>query len=87
MPRRVRGRLVRAVEVLGDSPLIIFHSDPRNFLPLGIGGAVVDLIGNIHMPVDSRGDPGRGAASAGAQQASNLAHAVLLVVAKSGDDL
>ena len=76
-----------AVEVLGYSPLVIFHSDPRDFLSLGIGGAVVDLVGDIHVPVDARGDPGRGAASAGAQQASDLAHAVLLVVAESCDDL
>src|SRR3990172_7685133 len=74
------------IEILSDPSLVVFDPHPGNLLPLRIGGAVPHLVGNIHMPVDSCGDPGGGAATTDTQQASNLAYAVLLVVAKSGDD-
>ncbi len=74
------------IEILRDPSLAVFDPHPGNLLPLRIRGAVPHLVGNIHVPVDSCGDPGGWAAPADAQQASNLPYAVFLVVAKSGDD-
>src|SRR3972149_9602624 len=72
------------IEILSNPSLVVFDPHPGNFLPLRIGGAVPHLVGNIHVPVDPRGDPGGGAAAADAQPASHLAYAVFFLVAKSG---
>src|SRR5215472_1378149 len=65
--------------VFGETPLLVFHADVGNHLALVVAGDVVDLIGNVHVPVNAFGSAGGGIAAAGFNQHTNLAGRVLLV--------
>src|SRR5581483_8925767 len=86
----MRGRLLNLLlaewsifgHVFGDAPLHVLGADIGNDLALVVGGNVADLVGNIHVPVNSGGCAGRGIAAAGLDQHANLALGVFFVAGK-----
>ena len=76
-----------AIVVLSDVSLPIFDAYPRNNLPMLISRNICNLVGDIHVPVDSRHQPGGRTAAADIYQHSQLTHGVLFVVTIVGNHL
>src|SRR5690349_5513859 len=69
-----------AIDVFSHIAIAIFHSNPRNDLSLSVGSDKGDLIGKIHMPVNSRYWTTRRIATTDINQHPCLPQRVLLVV-------
>src|SRR5437588_1661803 len=52
-------------EVLGDAALHIFDVNVGNDLAFLVGGHIVDLVADVHVPVDAFGGAGGGISTAG----------------------
>ena len=61
-------------------PSRVSHPHVRDHLPLGIGGDVLDLVGEVHVPVDAGADAQRRAAAADVHRQRRDRLGVLLVV-------
>lgn len=74
-------------KVLGHPPLHILHVNVRNDLSLLIGCYELNLIGDIHVPVDSFRSSCRRIAAARFNQHANLTRSILFVAGIVGEDL
>lgn len=61
-----------AIVVFGNIPLQVLNSNPRNYLAVIVYRDVVNLIGDIHMPMNSRHYAGAGTAAANIYQHARL---------------
>ena len=70
----------RSIRVFSDIAVSILHPNPRNDLPLLIGGYERDLIREIHVPVNPCNWTTRRIAATDIYQHPGLAHGILLIV-------
>src|SRR5689334_888232 len=80
-----RGNLFRSerphpIHVLSHIAILILHANPRNDLPLLVGGDKRDLVRQVHVPMNSRDWTTRRITAADIDQHARLPQRVLLVV-------
>src|SRR5712692_27170 len=76
-----------AIVVLGDVALLVLYTHPENHLAMFVGRDIVNLVGDVHVPVDSGYQAGCRTAAADIYQHTSLAHGVLLVKTVIGENL
>src|SRR3954469_24513086 len=74
-------------KVLGHAALQILHMNVGNYLAFLIAGDVLNLVADVHVPVNAFRSTGSGIASAGFNQHANLADGVFLIAGVVGEDL